>query len=333
MLGVKEIQVGETVNGAFSVPTLPPVYYKIRPPAGEDVVISLSGFAVNSWFELFVGCEKMPTESDFCYVDSGYDEAAKVTIVNSSGGWYYLMLVPRLAPNSMFELKSSVIDYSLGYVGLAEGGNTGRVTVPIAGAKFRPGIQAFLIGSDLVEHEAVSVYFESSTRIYATFDLAGFAPGNHDVRVTLDGSSLALDGAFKVVPGIPGHLETRINVPDSVRIGRSYMGEISYHNAGNTDLISPLVIVASPSGSLVKLFPEDDFVNPSVPFLAIASDGPAGILRPGQWGSVFVYVMAKSGDNILETNIRTIEDTTTMNWDEVKASIKPDTASADWDPA
>jgi hypothetical protein len=332
-LNLPELKIGEPLSGLFEAVGRP-VYFKVRPESGRDVVIRLDRADVSGWTQMFLGCGKAPTEQSYCGRSPEWNEPdASVPIENASGGWYYVMLLPKNLPSgaALFTLHAAPLDFAFTSIGLKQGSNLGKVTIPVHGAKFRKGLRAFLIGSDLAEQEAASIYYENSTLIFATFDLRGLGLGNYDVKVLVEGVSRTLNGAFDIVTGARGNLRTRILAPENVRTGRSFTAWIEYRNEGHTDLLSPIVLVESPSGSKVKLFPEDEFVNPSIPFLAIGMDGPAGILRPGASGRVPVYVLAEADHNEIVTKIGPVGDTTPMNWNEIKAALRPDTASSDWD--
>ncbi|MBM3300908.1 MAG: carboxypeptidase regulatory-like domain-containing protein, partial [Deltaproteobacteria bacterium] len=203
--------------------------------------------------------------------------------------------------------------------------------IPIYGAKFRPRLTAWLIGSDLVQYEATSVIFENSTIVHAIFDLRPLTPGLYDVHVELQGLGRTLVKAFEVVSGTPGQLETRVLMPEKVRVGREFIAWIDYVNTGGTNLLAPIVSVESPSGAKLKLRPYDGFVDSHVAFQAIAMMGPPGILGPGQSGRIPVYVLPLAGENRVITRFAYDTNTETMNWDAVKAAVRPPSAPPEWD--
>ncbi len=259
---VPELRIGESVAGIFET-SGKPIFFKVRPPeAGEDILIALDRMDPAGWSEAFVGCERAPTEQDFCMRSQEWNEPhATVTIPNASFQWYYLELLARSLPGGQaaFTLRADILEYSLSSVGLKKGSNAGYVTLPLYGAKFRPGMKAWLVGTDSVRHEALMVIFGDSTTLYALFDLRGMAPGLYDVYVERNGVERALTKAFEIVSGTAGQLETRVLMPERVRVGRQFTVWIEYVNTGGTDLVAPIISVESPTGAQLKLRPEEEF--------------------------------------------------------------------------
>jgi hypothetical protein len=113
------------------------------------------------------------------------------------------------------------------------GGDTGSITVTIAGRGFREGATAALRRSGQADINASSATFAfDGTSARAQFNLAGASDGAWDVVVTNpDGSSATLPGAFNVRPGagpqlwvqVLGHSVVRANSPSEylIEVGNS----------------------------------------------------------------------------------------------------------------
>jgi len=55
--------------------------------------------------------------------------------------------------------------------------------------------------------------------------------------------------SFTVRPGIGGQLVTRVIRPGAARSGRPFTGTVEYENAGDADLVAPLLLVRGTSGT------------------------------------------------------------------------------------
>jgi hypothetical protein len=328
-----ELTLDERVNGTFSL-TGVPAWYKLRPPAGRDVFVSLDRSDAEGWTELFLGDGVAPTDTHYAARSTQWNRPdASVAIENADGGWYYLMLFPRSLPTGPadYQLVAQALDYTLLPPDIVRGSNRGAVTVPLRGAGFRRGMRAFLVDGTGGRREARALFHESAILQHATFDLTGLDPGLYGLEVSLDGAVRALGNIFTVDDSEPGLLRTRLVMPERARTGRVFTAWVDYENAGNTDLASPLVLVSSPTGSTLGLSPDALFTRTEATFQAVAMEGPAGILSPGARGRVPVYVLARAGANRLETRVRDEAETTPMDWAAAEAAIRPEEPPADWD--
>ena len=118
-LSLPELQVGQTVNGAFTT-VGSPIYYKIKPAVGTDVLVTLNGGGTTGWAQIFLGCGGAPTTQSSCASSPQWNvPVTSVPIDNATGQWYYLMLSPMALPSSpaSFTLNAQALNYSLGSPG------------------------------------------------------------------------------------------------------------------------------------------------------------------------------------------------------------------------
>ena len=128
--------------------------------------------------------------------------------------------------------------------------------------------------------------FVSPSQIYATFDLTAQATGNYKVSVKQGSQSITAPARSRWWP--PDRVARHfLSVPQYVRSGRTGTIVITYTNPTDDDMVAPLL--GRPSTNTHVYFSTPDDPNnymQDAQVLAVASSGPAGILRPGQSGEL-----------------------------------------------
>jgi|GEM_PF-1865978 len=367
-LEVPEFTVGDEVKGRF-MGAGQPVYLKFRPEGGKSVRLTLVSTAKA---EIYVGRGEVPTQRNFWARSSEWNSTSSTVVIDSTlWEWYYVMLLPRSQPSTevVFTLTSAYVSSEFGvdprqiWYGIV----MTRLTIPIKGSGFKPGLRAMIRGSfggTNVEIQAERVYYENSSLVFATFWLRTPPfPSLYDLVLTQDGESRTLRGAFEVdmcqlptpVAGAKAdevsgeamggphpkyygdcfrrHFHVSVRIPERFRTGREFVARIEYSNHGPGDLYAPLVIVTSPTGNKMRLSRDEDYQD-SVMFQAISMSGPPGILRGGRFGSSYaqeVYVLGKEGENYLQVWYVWENTLYVMNWDDIKAAIRPTSPDPAWD--
>ncbi len=366
-LEVPEFTVGDEVKGRF-IGAGQPVYFKFRPEGGKSVRLTLASQAKA---EIYVGRGEVPTQRNFWARSSEWNSTSSTAVIDSAlWEWYYVMLLPLSQPTTEvgFTLTSAYVSSEFGIDPRQSWSaiEMTRLTIPIKGSGFKPGLRAMIqgsLGGTNVEIEAERVYYENSSLVFATFWLRTHFPGLYDLVLTQDGESRTLRGAFEVdichvvapagvakADGIPEetmggprpkyygncfgkHFDALVRVPEKFRAGREFVARIEYINHGPGDLYAPIVIVTSPTGNKMRLNRDEDYQD-SVMFQAISTTGPPGILRGGRLGSSHsqdVYVLGQEGENYLQVWYVWEETAYDMNWDDIKAAIRPTSPDPAWD--
>ncbi len=130
-----------------------------------------------------------------------------------------------------------------------QGGDTGSVTIQIAGQGMVPGATARLERAGSPDRVATDVAIsEDGYALTATFDLAGAAVGAWDVTVAIPGDTATLASAFTVVTGTEPELWLDIlgRGTLAVRAGREQTFFLVYGNRGNTDAPAAILRVSIP---------------------------------------------------------------------------------------
>lgn len=326
-----ELALGETVLGSFSG-SGDRQYFKIRPAEGQDVRLVLDRGDSSGRSAIYVRRGELPTRQTFDLRAAGNSPDATLMIPSAQGDEYYVMLDPSSIPggSAAFAFVAEAADFGLASIGVSAGSNLGTVSIPLVGAGFRDGMQLELVAGDGTVRAAESVTLIDSTSARARFNLAGLATGLYDVRIAPGGLARTLEDVFTVNADPLGRVETRVSVPEIVRIGREFTAWIEYTNVGATDVTAPLIYVSSTTGNLLR-FDGDDEYQAELAFIGVGSRGEAGMLAPGETGRIAVRTVARSGANTLQTRIATTDNPTTIDWEMWREEVRPDTATAEWD--
>lgn len=299
--------------------------YKIDIPAsmqGATLQVSVTGDTLKGSTELYVSHGNIPSITNYDFADNNpYHKTKQVIVPSLDSGTYYLTIKgtennAALQPVTLF---AHILPFAITSVETNHGGNTGSVTVKIDGSKFDQGMAAKLkpAGSGN-EITATNIIFESSTFIWATFNLNQQALGVYDLSLAKTDSSKAVlkngftiekynSGTFTINgtgmtgtgnapgcdPGATGgsneSLQFTFDNPAQERTGRNIPVTILFANAGNVDITAPTLLLVS------DVFPvsfENYFPNYNQKQLTIEfkeTNGPPGILRAGATGAVIFY--------------------------------------------
>lgn len=310
-------------------------YYKVNVPAGEDLLITLDSESINGSNELFVRYGDIPDRINFDYLyDAPFRPDQEISASDTREGAYYILVHSEAAPEgtSNYTITARVLNFSIRKLTPDKGGNVGDITIEVNGARFKSGIHAELIDANGQIIPAKDINFIDGVTIYTTFNLMGLTPGLYDLRLTNpDGLYAESQHAFDVVPGQGPKLLVRLITPSSVRPDRDFTVWVEYANAGDTDMIPPLLVVSSSNGARMSLNPDDTPMNRPAQILGVSFTGLPGVLRPGTEQSIPVYSHspAAGGQMKFSLNSWLAGDRPVSDWNATEARIKP----ADMDPA
>jgi hypothetical protein len=268
--------------------------------------------------ELFLSRGQVPTRSthDFAFGNPNQPDQS-ILVPELDPGTYYLLVYgatdfqPALGKQDI-RLKAEIINFQIISVMSAQGGNTGNVTIRVDGAKFSPNMTLKLTDASLGTRMATKIIYVNSTRVFATFNLAGAALGVYDVVATKQAEVATLADGFTVVAGDAGttssgdgssgffctivnigtdqNLSKNILHPAAVRVNRLVPITIQFGNAGNVDIPAPARFLLSLRGAPLAFLPDDLEDMKQELYLAFQEiGGPPGILRPGSFSSITVY--------------------------------------------
>src|SRR5262249_28823673 len=166
--------------------------------------------------------------------------------------------------------------------------------------------------------------YRDASLLYATFDLTGKAAGFYDVVATDGAETASLTAALNVQPAEVPHVSVDVVVPQSIRVGRTGVAVVEYENTGNVDAVAPLLTLTA-TDAVLRLEEQGRFGGNRGEMLGIAPEGPAGVLRPGQRGSIRV-VFQHTGAEETPIDFQLFQMTDgaeVIDWDGLKGTIKP----------
>jgi hypothetical protein len=186
-----------------------------------------------------------------------------------------------------FEIRSVSPDY---------GGNTGRVTVELSGAKFTPEMEVWL-ERDSIVIDADTLIYVGFHKVFAVFDLDGQTIGKYSLNAfNFCEGEFALEDGFEIRNESPYGLATNLILPGSSRPNRVVSITFEYANTGNTDILHPVVDIYSHAASPIGLSQASLNENKTILSIALQAPGePEGVLRPGSGGTVTFYAYTSGG--------------------------------------
>ncbi|MBR5078987.1 MAG: hypothetical protein IKX30_09600 [Victivallales bacterium] len=137
--------------------------------------------------------------------------------------------------------------------------------------------------------QAVGISNDDAGRTVATFNLSENEANEYDLEVrTSNGTVYTSEKAVKLIEAIRrANLEAWLDVPDSVRQGRQYIGYICYKNTGNADMNAPVFRVISENGTQLKVKKSDE--DSDLLLLYGAGISPVNVLKAGEENKVPFY--------------------------------------------
>jgi RHS repeat-associated protein len=348
-VSVPALTLGTPLNDSFSAADQDH-YYQISMAAGGALQIALASTASSGSVALYVSQGTLPTPYNYQYASSAGGPSPTVSVpqVLSTVVYYVLAHSVSGAAASVSYTLTATQTSALAATGFspASGGAYGNVTVEIDGTNFSPSTTASLtLGSTVIN--AMTIDFANSSQLFATFGLNGASLGNYTLSVQQGAQAVTAPGTFEVVAPsfyqanpfdltlVPHPLTVNVGTPQFIRSGRTGTITVNYSNPNNFDLAAPLLGISSTNSNLFFSLPDDpNYFVQSAGFLAVAPNGPAGILRAGQSGQLTVTLLDEDtidGD-LLPLQIDQIQAGQTIDWTSQKSSLRPSTVpSAAWD--
>lgn len=280
--------------GSPTVVTITPgeeLVYRIDDiPSDKTLIATLTTTASSAYHNLFLRYKYPPTGFNFDAF-SKYSLSSNQTTVlrNTRAGEHYLRIesVGYRSEPYQIEVLVKIARFEILSISPDVATFLGNVTIRFSGTVFSNFLQAELVheATNLVS-TALEVYWFTSEDAYATFDASALPSGIFTARLVdlQTGSNAQLNNSFTIVEGLPGHLSVQVRPPRPLRAGSSGMITVTIENDGNSDLLVPLMILQTGGSSFVRLLHESVSADSSIQynFIPIPSDGPGGILRPGE---------------------------------------------------
>jgi RHS repeat-associated protein len=267
-------------------------YYQVSAAAGQSMAIQVQSAASSGEVDVFVRYGALATPFDDDFKSELSEETSPFVLIPSlRQGTYSIMVrgAAGQAATSGFNITASLPGLSILQVSPNSGGDNGNATVRIDGTNLTPNTKVSLVkgGSTIA---AANIDYESPSLLYATFNLSGQPQGSYDLKITDTAGSATRPGAFQVVPGHPSQLEVHLTTPQYARDNRPGIVAIDFTNTSNTDIIAPLFTLTSDQSVFQVADGSSPLISSSITVIGTSSQGPAGIIGPGQSGEVLVNI-------------------------------------------
>ena len=213
-------------------------YYKVNVPAGEDLHVVLDSGSTNSANELYVRYGAMPSRTEFdLQFPFLFSPDQAITIPATKAGWYYILVrgeTSSTAPAD-YNIRVSALQYSVTSISPNRGGNNGKVTVAIFGARFGTNATVLLKRAGYSDVIAQTVTKINSTKLKARFDLTAADLGGWTLVVSDPQYGETPPQFFHIERGEASRLDLAVIGPDSIRVGGTARYVIAVRNNSNID--------------------------------------------------------------------------------------------------
>jgi RHS repeat-associated protein len=314
-------------------------YYQVSGHPGQTMSIQVQSGANSGSIDVFARYAGIATPYDFDFESVVANQTSPFVVIPSVRAGVYSILVRAeagAAATSVFTITAGEPGLSILQVSPASGGNNGRVTVRLDGTNFSPNTTVSLVNGSTTIASA-SVDFTSASVLYATFDLSGKPLRSYDVQVA-DGTAHGVrTGAFQVVTGHQGQIQVHLTTPRYARDNRPGIVTIDFTNTSNTDITAPLFTLTSDESVFQVADGSSAVISDAITVIGVSSQGPAGIIGPGQSGTVLVKMTSTTSvrHEQIGVDLTVPEDPSEpvpIPWATEKDLLKPPTVQADaWD--
>lgn len=261
-------------------------------PGSEALIANLSADdELHIYHDLYLRFKEAPNGAEHdAFSQFALSADQRAVVRHTIAGTYYLLVESftntQATSSYSVDILVRIAQFEIHGVSPVSAAPIGNATLKITGTVISYFTYALLLNSsgDQVL-EPTKMYWFNSETVYATFDITGMPFGNYSVRLVDDksGQMVQLNNSFAVVMGVPGRLGLHIESPRTLRVGA--MGDIvlRLQNIGNTDMLSPHLVLVSGDNTQFQLIDQAgpiDF-DEQLDFLGIPLEGPGGILPPG----------------------------------------------------
>jgi hypothetical protein len=271
------------------------VYIINEVPSEMTLIVTARLNEANSFQDLYLRHNK-PASSYHYDGSSKFAMSSKqdVLVTSTKKGLYYVMLQRNdlsPAPGVKSSLCAKLAKFEILNIFPTTFAPFGNVTLRVEGTMFGWKLQVSLTTKDHgQEMKAKRVYRFSSTLLYATFDVQGFAEGSKfhcKITDTSVDTKAFLNDSLAINEGIPGKLTVSLNQPRAIRLLDTGDITINYQNIGDTDLPSPVIMFCANEMTLLRYVQDGRQPSSYDQFHAVVAqplEGPGGNLPPKSSG-------------------------------------------------
>lgn len=354
-IDVPQLQLGGSATGTLSQGQT--VYYRVDVAEGETMQIKFDASTDEAFNELYVRYGEMPSQAafDFGFEDLTADQDVIVPLTKA--GTYYVMARGQSVPTAgeSYTIEAKTIDFGITSIGQSVGDRGGKITLEIEGAKFDPWLQAMLDDGAGHTIRASDIWYEDSTSVFATFDLADATLGTYDLKVTQQNYQIdyqpdadglleatvstqvntdVLDDGFSIVEARRDDVLISVTSTPVVRKGWDFDILVSYTNRGTHDVTAPVIVVDTDPDVLLRNVQDAEEFGQygSMALLGTSNEGPAGVLRPGETGVIRLRAEHPSGfEGTINVTARSMfDDGSAINYEDFIEYLGGDVSDPAW---
>ena len=307
-------------------------------PASESLIATLITGETTIFHRLLLRYRTPPTGFDFdasSLVPLASNQ--RVTVQNTKSGSYYLKVESSglEVDDYEIELLVKIASFEILDVSPRQAAPLGSVTLSIQGTLFGYSLEASLVDSNqLTRSIASNVYWYSSEKVFATFNVTNISVGYYCVQLldVSEGSVAILNSSLQIISGIPGKLSISTESPRPLRSGENGTATVHIRNVGYTDIPTPLLVLQSSERLSFSLMVRGFEEKPTsyFVFFPIPAEGPGGIIPPQSLNQLLFKVFPNEefvGREILQ--LSQIEATNEFhdfvyNKESLRPSVVPD---------
>jgi uncharacterized repeat protein (TIGR01451 family) len=253
-----------------------------------------------------------------------------VTVSSTNDPTYYVVVyaVALGAPSVSYTVSAVSANFALNSVTPSSVANSGPVTLQILGDQLATN-DTYTLSGPGGAFAATAVQSTDPTVAYATFNLGGATAGLYSLKVTEPGgSTLTLTNAISAVSitkvAAAPSFSVQLELPPAFRKGRLFDGTVAYHDAGEIDMPSPILVVSSGGQAEMAVQGSTNYSTSDLVLIAASFDGPAGTLTPDKdWNIGFSVLDPNCGGIPLAVGYETAQATNLIDYTALETLVRP----------
>ena len=268
--------------------------YKLEAIAGEDLLIPLETDANDAHNELYIRYGAVPTRSVYdAKYETPFDPNQTARIPGTQEGTYYVLAYADNLPpdaNAPFNIRAEYLPFDLTDVTPHRVGDTGQVTITLAGSGFKAGADVQVSDGNDISLYCEKITLVNSGIVRARFQMQNEAHGTYDVSIQNPGGATRVLEEVIVVEEATGiQVDLQISGDLEPRFNQPVYFEGTITNNGNVD--TPYLTVVAEIDREVGMGwerPEDALpLAADFPDADWLTQSPTATFRNGVTGDVF----------------------------------------------
>ena len=308
-------------------------WFKVSPTNQAALLIGLDRTSTTGATELYAAQGFMPDRETYDGKQQEWNAPDVQTLLPATTDDIgYILVIARTLPiePDAFSIQVRELDFSIVSVEPDTVSYRGPATFKWVGGELSRDMVCELVDASGNAVSAETMFFESSSVVWPTFNLEGLAAGSYSARITLSGAVTMLQQAVTVTDDEAGHLEVLVLAPEVTRPQWVDEVTVEYRNTGYTDVPAPLLVLRVDHDARLRWNKLTNYNESAIAFLGIHSQGPAGVLPPGT--SERITFGFKTGNWDIDFRVEQPKISEAMDWNAQQRALQPSyIVDAAWD--